>query len=72
MAANMMVYNGSMDGKDTHTHTNYINKIKSALSFHVSKDESLTSTNKVHNGKNIYFNHHTGSSKQIFKLAKQI
>lgn len=63
MAANVMVHKGSMDGKHN---ANSRNKIKSALSFHFWKDESRTFTNKVHNGKNIYFNHHTGLSKQVY------
>lgn len=47
-----MVHMGSMDGKHN---ANSINKIKSALRFHFWKDESLTFTIKVHNGKKLRF-----------------
>jgi len=59
---------GSMDGKQTNTHTRttYINKIKSALSFFTfERMKVLRPQIKVHNGKNIYFNHHTGLSKHF-------
>lgn len=39
--------------------------------FHFLKDESLTSTKKVHNGnKYTVLTGHTGLSKRVFNLAK--